>query len=221
MEKHIKTDKALLGLAQFISIVFTPFTIPTVTFLVLFMFSYLKIMPVQYKLIVVSLVFCFTIVMPMLTIYLFRKIHGLALQELGDRRRRYMPYLLTIISYTFCLLMMHRLNIPWYMSGIILTALLVMVIFLLLNLKWKLSEHMGGAGGVVGGLVSFSALFGYNPVLWLCVFILVAGVLGSARIILGHHKLGEVVVGFAIGLLCTILVFHPMSSPFIFRFIVM
>lgn len=220
MENQIKTDRTLLGIARFISMVFTPFTIPTGAFLVLFLFSYLRIMPIQYKLIVIGIVFCFTIVMPVLTIYLFRRIHGLARHELGDRRRRFMPYLLTIISYAFCLLMMHRLNIPWYMSGIILASLLIMIVFLIVNLKWKLSEHMGGAGAVIGGLVSFSALFGYNPVTWLCFFILVAGVLGSARITLGHHKLGEVLVGFAIGLICSLLVLHPMSN-FFFRFILM
>lgn len=221
MEHHqIKTDRTLLGIARFISTIFTPFTIPTLAFFVLFLFSYLRIMPIQYKLIVIGIVFSFTILMPVLTIFLFRKIHGLASHELADRKKRYMPYLLTIISYAFCLLMMHRLNIPWYMSGIILASLLMMIVFVLVNLKWKLSEHMGGAGAVIGGLVSFSALFGYNPVWWLCFFILVAGVLGSARIILGHHKLGEVVVGFVIGLVCALLVLHPMSN-FFFRYILM
>lgn len=220
MENHNQTDRTLIGIARFISTVFTPFTIPTVVFLVLFMFSYLRIMPAQYKLIVLGLVFCFTIVMPVLTIYLFRKIHGLEPKELGDRRKRYMPYLLTIISYGFCLLMMHRLNIPWYMTGIILASLLIMIIFLLVNLKWKLSEHMGGAGAVIGGLVSFSALFGYNPAWWLCIFILIAGVLGSARITLGHHTLGETLFGFGIGLVCSILVLHPMSN-FFFRFLLL
>ena len=88
--------------------------------------------------------------------------------------------------------MMHRLNIPWYMTGIIFASLIVMIICVIVNLKWKLSEHMAGAGAIIGGLVAFSALFGYNPVGWLCIFILVAGVLGTARIILQHHTLGEV-----------------------------
>lgn len=220
MENQIKTNRKQFGVAQVVSMLFTPFTIPTVAFLVLFLFSYLRIMPIQYKLIVVGIVLCFTIAMPVLTIYLFRKIYGLASCELCDRRKRYVPYLLTIISYAFCLLMMHRLNIPWYMSGVILVALLMMIVFLLVNLRWKLSEHMGGMGAVVGGLVSFSALFSYNPVWWLCFFILIAGVLGSARIVLGHHKLGEVIVGFAIGLLCSLLVLHP-TSNFFLRFLLM
>ena len=65
---------------------------------------------------------------------------------------------------------------------------------------------------VIGGLVSFSALFGYNPVGWLCLFILIAGILGSARIVLGHHTLGEVLSGFAVGLICALLVLHPVSN---------
>ncbi len=167
--EHIIADKTMLQVARATSMVFTPFSIPFLSFLVLFLFSYLRIMPIQYK-------------------------------------------LLTIISYVFCLLMMRRLNIPWYMTGIILVSLVVSIICIAVNLKWKLSEHMAGIGGVIGGLVSFSALFGYNPVGWLCLFILIAGILGSARIVLGHHTLGEVLSGFAVGLICALLVLHPVSN---------
>lgn len=195
-----------------VSAVFTPFSIPFLAFLILFIFSYLRIMPLQYKLIVLGVVYCFTILIPTLTIFLFRKINGLGPEELVERKRRYIPFMLTITSYVFCLLMMHRLNIPWYMTGIILSALVMMIICVIVNLKWKLSEHMAGAGAVIGGLVAFSALFGYNPVWWLCLFILVAGVLGTARIILRHHTLGEVMGGFAVGLVCSLLVLHPLSN---------
>ena len=211
-EQHIVADRTLIRTARVISAIFTPFSIPFLAFLILFPFSYLRIMPIQYKLIVLGVVYCFTILMPTLTIFLFRKINGFSPEDLGERKRRFMPFLLTITSYVFCLVMMHRLNIPWYMTGIILAALIMMVICIVVNLKWKLSEHMAGVGAIVGGLVSFSALFGYNPVWWLCLFILIAGVLGTARIILQHHTLGEVLVGFAVGLICSLLVLHPLSN---------
>ena len=211
-EQHIVADRSLIRTARVISAIFTPFSIPFLAFLILFLFSYLRIMPIQYKLIVLGVVYCFTILMPTLTIFLFRKINGFSPEDLGERKRRFMPFLLTITSYVFCLVMMHRLNIPWYMTGIILAALIMMVICIVVNLKWKLSEHMAGVGAIVGGLVSFSALFGYNPGWWLCLFILIAGVLGTARIILQHHTLGEVLVGFAVGLICSLLVLHPLSN---------
>lgn len=218
MEAHLIEDKTLIRIARLVSALFTPFSIPFLAFLVLFLFSYLSIMPIQYKLIVLGIVYCFTIMMPVLTIFIFKKINGFSAQELGERKKRYVPFFLTIVSYVFCLLMMNRLNIPWYMSGIILAALIMMIICIVLNLKWKLSEHMAGAGAVIGGLVAFSALFGYNPVWWLCVFILVAGVLGTARIILGHHTLGEVLGGFAVGLVCALMVLHPVANSFYFFF---
>lgn len=212
VDQHIIADRTLIRTAKVISALFTPFSIPFLAFLFLFIFSYLRIMPLQYKLIVLGVVYCFTILMPTLTIFIFRKINGFSPEDLVERKKRYTPFILTITSYVFCLLMMHRLNIPWYMTGIILAALVMMVICVIVNLKWKLSEHMAGAGAVVGGLVAFSALFGYNPVWWLCIFILVAGILGTARIILQHHTLGEVMGGFAVGLICSLLVLHPLSN---------
>lgn len=218
MEVKLIEEKTLIRVARMVSAIFTPFSIPFLAFLILFLFSYLSIMPIQYKLIVLGIVYCFTIMIPVLAIFIFKKNNGFSAQELGERKKRYVPFFLTITSYVFCLLMMNRLNIPWYMSGIILAALIMMVICIVVNLKWKLSEHMAGAGAVIGGLVAFSALFGYNPVWWLCLFILVAGVLGTARIILGHHTLGEVMGGFAVGFICSLMVLHPIANSFYFFF---
>lgn len=215
-KEHIIADKTMLRVARITSIVFTPFSIPFLAFLVLFLFSYLRIMPILYKGIVLGIVYCFTILTPTITIFLFRKINGFARQELSERKKRYVPILLTIISYVFCLLMMRKLNIPWYMTGIIFVSLVISIICILVNLKWKLSEHMAGMGGIIGGLVSFSALFSYNPVVWLCLFILIAGILGSARIVLGHHTLGEVLSGFVVGLVCSFLILH-LAYNLIFR----
>ena len=215
-KEHLIADKTMLRVARITSIVFTPFSIPFLAFLVLFLFSYLRIMPILYKGIVLGIVYCFTILTPTITIFLFRKINGFARQELSERKKRYVPILLTIISYVFCLLMMRKLNIPWYMTGIIFVSLVISIICILVNLKWKLSEHMAGMGGIIGGLVSFSALFSYNPVVWLCLFILIAGILGSARIVLGHHTLGEVLSGFVVGLVCSFLILHP-AYNLIFR----
>lgn len=215
--EHIIADKTMLQVAKITSMVFTPFSIPFLSFLVLFLFSYLRIMPILYKLYVLGIVYCFTILTPTITIFLFRKINGFARHELSERKKRYIPILLTIISYVFCLVMMWRLNIPPYMTGIILASLVVSVISIIVNLRWKLSEHMAGIGGIIGGLISFSALFGYNPVGWLCLFVLIAGILGSARIVLGHHSLGEVLSGFAVGFVCAFLVLHPIYNV-LFRF---
>ena len=218
MEKeYIMANAVMLRIARIISLVFTPFSIPFLSFLVLFLFTYLHVLPTLYKVYVLGVVYCFTILLPTLAIFLFRKINGWSTGEIAERRRRYMPILFTIFFYACCWWLMKRLNLPPYMVGIIFSALLVSLICFVCNLKWKLSEHMAGAGGVIGGLVAFAALFGYNPVYWLCLFIFIAGLLGSARIVLGHHTLGEVLGGFGVGLACTLLVLHPSSTLLFIR----
>ena len=196
---------ALFIAARIISAVFTPFMVPFVAFLLLFFFTYLRVLPLQYKLTVLIMVYCFTILLPMLGIYLLQKINGWTLQELGNRKKRFIPYLITIMSYTGCFLTMYRIHLPRYMSGIIIATLLCMIICTSINLKWKISTHMASCGMIIGGLLSYSFIFQFNPIWWLCGFILLAGMLGSARIIVRQHTLNEVGGGFLVGLFCGII----------------
>ena len=207
-------DRVLRAGSRLVSWVFTPFLIPTLAFLTMFLFSYLRIMPIQFKLIVGNIVFVFTVLIPLLMIMLYKWISGLKIYDLGAREKRYMPFMLTIVSYASCVFMMWRLNIPWYMTGIVLVSLVAQVMCVLVNIRWKLSEHMAGTGCVVGGLLAFSTMFGYNPIPWLCLVILVSGVVGSARIILERHTLDEVLGGFALGLITAWSILNPSSILF-------
>jgi membrane-associated phospholipid phosphatase len=75
----------------------------------------------------------------------------------------------------------------------------------LINVWWKISTHTAAVGGVVGALFVFGELFNFNPVWWLCLVFIIAGVLGSSRIILRQHTLAQVVAGFVVGIVCAIL----------------
>lgn len=190
--------------SRIISAILTPFMVPLLAFFMLLFFTYLRIMPLQYKLIVLGIVYCFTILMPMLAIYIFQKINGWGIHELGHREKRFVPYALTIISYVACLLTMYRIHLPRYMSGIIVATLICMILCTLINFKWKISTHTASSGLMVGGLLSYSLLFNFNPVWWLCAFILISGMLGTARIIVKQHTLLEVLAGFVVGMFCGI-----------------
>jgi hypothetical protein len=108
------------------------------------------------------------------------------------------------------------------MTAIILATLLILVVFLIFSLRLRLCEHAAGIGGIIGGLVSYSALSGYNPLWWLCVFILIAGGIGTCSIISHHRSLSEVLIGFFVGFVFTLLVLHPtynvLSRIIIFTF---
>ena len=54
-----KSDPLEIG-SRIISGIFTPFMVPFLAFFLLFFFTYLRIMPLQYKLVVLGIVYCFT-----------------------------------------------------------------------------------------------------------------------------------------------------------------
>ena len=188
--------------AYIVSAIFTPFMVPFVAFVLIFMFTYLNIMPLSYKLSVLGLIYCFTILLPMLGIYIFQKINGWGIKELSERDKRFIPYGLTILSYMGCLITMYRIHMPRYMSGIVLAVLICMILCTIINMRVKISTHAASSGIMVGGLLSYSMIFFFNPVWWLAAFILLSGMLCSARIIVRQHTLTEVAGGFLTGLFC-------------------
>lgn len=196
-------EKTLMALAKSISWFCTPFAVPTLGFALLFLLSYLRLLPWSYKILVVLAVFCFTFLMPRLTIFLYRKMNGWTLREFGAKEKRVVPYILTIISYGFCLTLLERFNVPRYMSGIVVASLLALVLCAIINIWWKISAHMVSIGGAVGLLMCFGELFSFNPVWWLCLGFILAGILGTSRITLRIHTLGQVLGGFFLGIFCS------------------
>ena len=195
-------EKYLRITARVLSTVFTPFYVPTVCFVALFLFTYLKLLPMLYQVVVVGSVYLFTVIFPMTAIYFYQKVNGWSLRHLSHKEKRIVPYAMGIVSYVACLLLMYRMGIPRFMSGIIVASLIVMVICAVTNIWWKISAHMAAIGQFVGGMVSFSFLFFYDLSGWLCLAILVSGMLGTSRITLRQHTLSQVLVGFAVGFVC-------------------
>ena len=64
--------------------------------------------------------------------------------------------------------------------------------------------HLAGCGLFIGALLAYSYLFHFNPVWWLCGFILLTGAQGTARISYHQHTLWEVILGFVAGMFCGI-----------------
>lgn len=180
--------------------VFTPFYLSLVGLIALFTFSYLSLMPWAYKLTVLTLVYLFTILIPTLLIHFYRNYHGWTLIELGKKERRVVPYLLSIVSYFVCYYVMHRFNIPHFMSNILMAALVIQILCALINVWWKISTHTAAIGGVMGALQAFAVIFGFNPIGWLCLVLILAGMVGTSRMILRQHSLRQVCYGFLLGL---------------------
>ncbi len=196
-------EKNIILISRVVSMMFTPFYLPLVGLAALFFFSYLNTFPLYYILMVMGIVWLFTVLMPTMLIHLYRRYHGWTPIQLGVRERRMVPYVISILCYFTCFYIMSLSRTPHTITSILIAALAVQMLCAMTNVWWKVSTHSAAIGGVAGGLLSFSLIFNFNPVWWLCLVILLGGMVGTSRMILRQHTLPQVVVGFFMGLLCS------------------
>ncbi len=198
-------EKKLILSARALSIIFNPFYLPLLGIILLFLFSYLNALPWDYKLTVVGIVYLFTILLPNLTIRLYRNYNGWKLFELGQKERRMVPYITTIVCYFACYYTMNYYRIPYFISSILVVALNVQLICAFINSWWKISTHSAGIGALTGTLIIFSFALNFYLLWWLCLALIISGLVGSSRIILRLHTLSEVLVGYGLGFVISIL----------------
>lgn len=199
-------EKNIILAARIMSMIFTPFYLPLVGLVALFLFSYMSLLPLAYKLPMLLTVYISTILMPSLLIHLYRKFQGWTSKELGRKERRVVPYLISILCYFGCFFLMEYRNTPRVISIILVAALVIQMVCALINVWWKISTHTAGIGGLAGGLVVYSIAFSFNPIWWLAFVILLAGMVGTARMILRQHTLAQVVAGFLVGVVCALFI---------------
>lgn len=195
-------DKYLIEASKVVSLLFTPFYFPVIAFLALMVFSYMSLLPLSVKITVLVIVYLFTVALPLLAIYLYRKINGWTRHQASHRARRLVPYVLSMLCYGCCLYVMTRMRMPHFMNGILVGALAIQLVCAVINNWIKVSTHSAAAGGVIGALLAFSLIFSFDPTFWLCLSIVLAGAVGSSRIILHQHTLQQVGIGTLVGFIC-------------------
>ena len=200
--QKVRREKQIILAARILSLLFTPFWLPIIGLIALFLFSYLSIFPWYFKLQVLIFVYFFTIMLPTVLIHGYRRYHGWTLIELGHREKRMVPYLISILCYFCCVYVMQRLHMPHFMGSIVVAALVVQIVCAIINVWWKISEHTAAIGGMGGALFAFAEYLNFNPVWWMSLIFLVGGVVGTCRMILRQHSLGQVVGGFWVGFFC-------------------
>jgi membrane-associated phospholipid phosphatase len=173
-----------------------------VAFAVLLTVTYLSLLPWSFKLWLLAVVYLFTVLIPWVGVMLYRKAHGWSTAELSRRHRRFVPYLLHIVSYLCCFSIIENVHMPAFAGALIVASLMLQCGCTIINIWWKISMHSAAAGAAVGALVAYSLLLNYNPVWWLCLLLLLSGCVMSSRMVLLQHTLAQVLCGFGFGILC-------------------
>ena len=190
--------KLIEQIAHIFSIAFIPLLIPTYAIIIALWGTYLDFTSLSTRLTVVAVVFAFTTMLPAIFIYLMFRMGFIKDAGLNERTDRFIPIIITSISYIGIAFYLNRINAPEWLSLFMIATALGALTMLFVSLRWKISGHAMG----VGGLCAFIFILCYrnytmSDSIWLFVAsVIVAGIVCSSRLILKRHTLAQVVAGF-------------------------
>jgi membrane-associated phospholipid phosphatase len=192
---------------KIVSFVLQPLLMPTYG-IIIFLFTdlasyYMNI----WKWFAVGGTFLFTALLPATPILLMIKKGQVKDLYISKREQRTYPYLFSLIAYTFWTVFLGRiLHLPYFFVAMGVGSTLSIIIITLINLKWKISAHLSGIGGLTGGVFAYCFIMGVNPLVLLIAMLILSALTALSRIELKAHTPGQTLAGFTVGFL---MVFVP------------
>lgn len=142
----------------------------------------------------------FTLLVPALFIFVLRKMRYIRDYNLEYGPDRTLPYMIFVISNISLTLFFYNSNVFYWTLGLIAAPVFIAFVGMIINFFWKISAHMLGIGGLVGGVLSVCFnVKGANPMLLFAILFVLAGLLGVCRLYLRANTAAQVYVGFIIG----------------------
>ena len=150
-----------------------------------------------------------TVILPLLSALILRRTNAITSLFVVKKEERLVLFVFTLIYYISTYYLIYRWAIPVYFFSIIIGGILATVLAMCITPFVKISLHMIGVGGVIGILVAlleklnlnvlFLGNFEISGMFFYPALFLIAGGVGSSRLLLNQHKGGEILLGFMIG----------------------
>jgi membrane-associated phospholipid phosphatase len=127
--------------------------------------------------------------------------------DVSNRKERFRPMLMILTCYLCTTIYIVWVHAPWWLIMYFISGCITTVVMGLITLKWKISGHSAGLGNMIGFLTGLcvQGLTLVQIVPWIMVAIIIAGIVGSARIILHKHTPLQVIAGVVISAVITVL----------------
>jgi len=110
-----------------------------------------------------------------------------------------MPIIITFFLYVFCFYLIRRIDIPSMFYSFMLGVIISLLITFFITIRFKISMHMVGFGGLIALIIFISFYLKVNLSFYLILLILFAGITGTTRLFLKAHTQVEVYSGFVMG----------------------
>lgn len=192
---------------KFISFFFHPINFSLIGAVVYFLFVPKFIFKPQEHLIL-AVIFVGSYVFPVVLLILLKRFGMINSFHMVSIEERKFPTLLFIsISYIIGN-WLFKSNVVDLLSLIFFGYGLALILsYILLHFKIKISLHTAAISGLLGFLIYFSYFYKINLIIILAILFALSGIIGSSRLKLKAHNLQEVSLGYVIGLSSQFLVY--------------
>ncbi len=203
-EDFTPVEKTISKCAHVISWLLVPLLMPVYGIILIFNLSILSLSPATTKLVFTLIVFGINFIFPLLMVLLLKKMKLIDDIGLNGRKERLIPYIISIVCLGGTAWLLWNKGVPMWVAMFYAGGALAALINMIVNFKWKISAHAAGIAGIVAMLIQITKDGFPMPgmTLWIAGAILLAGLLGSARVWLGRHSLMQVLAGSAVGFIC-------------------
>lgn len=140
------------------------------------------------------------LVMPLLSLPVFRHFHLINSYELEEKQERVYPIMVAVVFAFLGVWLLGRVAYTDIVQQLYLVLIILLSVFSVITLRWKISMHMTAMGGVCGFLFSLGMKYPGDVRGSLILMILLAGLLASSRLYLKKHTPLQVYLGFLFGL---------------------
>lgn len=182
-----------------VSYLLHPMLIPIYILIFLFSNSIFILLPAETKWYCLLITFVFLVVIPIVSLPLLRRFHFIQNYSLDDKQERIYPILVTVGAAFAGFWFLGMVAQSSIVQQLYLILIILLSVFSVITLRWKISMHMTAIGGVCGFILSMGLKYPGDIQGSLVLFLLLAGMLASARLLLKKHTPLQVYSGFLFG----------------------
>lgn len=157
---------------------------------------------VEARLIFLGMLFLMTAVFPLVSALLMRRSGLVSDLTMPTRAERIPVYITGLLYHGMCWYLVRRITDHPVTLGILMGAFITLLLVLLVTLRWKISVHMAGIGGLLGAVLAAIVVDDRDAPLLLCALFVLAGALGTARLVASDHTPAQVYAGALLGFAC-------------------
>ena len=147
-----------------------------------------------------------TAFIPLFAVFLMWRLRLIDSLFLRSTKERIIPYVAAMICYFWAwLVTRNRMDSPDYVVHFMLGTFLAICLAFMINIYIKVSMHTIAMGGMVAFFLILAFAQEDTTGLFFAIAVAIAGLVGTARLIVSDHRPAEIYIGYFAGAACQLI----------------